>query len=834
VANPAAPRTRELEIPLTNPTKVHLQGPAGFDMRSSQEAGRVGRFPIQTAFGVLIGIAVLYLGRAVLIPIALALLLSFFLSPAMVRLQRWGLGKTFAALLVVCFSFSALILICWAGLGQAYNLSLEIPTYRDNIVSKVRSMTPRALGHWQDAQRMLGAVSGQLAKQTQANPASAQRPIPVEVREPAPAPLEFLEKIAGSVLGPLSSAVVVLVFVIFILLGREDLRDRVLRLAGSSRLHMTTRALDDAAQRVSRYLMVQFAVNVSYGALVGFGLMLIGIPHPLVWAVLAAVLRFIPYVGPWIAAAGPLLLAIGVAAGWGKFGWTLGLYAILELLTGNVVEPFLYGSSTGISAIAILVAAVFWTWLWGPIGLLLSTPLTVCLVVVGRYVPHLEFLGILFGDEPALSPAQRFYQRMIAMEAEDAAELTEQLVREDSLLEVYDNVIIPAISLAEEGRHGGFLDSATAAYFLENTRELTDEISSIGDRDLIDPALKDPDSDDLGSNGPLQGRIERGPGLKASRTSANVICLPARDAADELACHIFAQLLPEAEVQVLPLAIPDDSLAEAILTARPDLICISGVPPQATRHVAVRCRHMRRLFPNTIIMAAVWSDSDLASIRKRIPVAEANHVVCTLKQAVEYVWDVAKPPAAPAEPVSSPVTDTTEQIAALELLSTSGGDFQEIVDHILQDLAHALDAPIAILTLTVDNGKTWTAQCGVPPDLAPGLESIKQVLDRSIARNHSRIVIEDIAKDNRFAGSRLGENGIQFCAREPLLNRNGKAMGSLLVLDTRTRRISAQEEELLHAAAIATTEALEVRTVAPRPGREVRTQHGTAPHGAAS
>jgi len=192
VANPAAPRTRELEIPLTNPTKVHLQGPAGFDMRSSQEAGRVGRFPIQTAFGVLIGIAVLYLGRAVLIPIALALLLSFFLSPAMVRLQRWGLGKTFAALLVVCFSFSALILICWAGLGQAYNLSLEIPTYRDNIVSKVRSMTPRALGHWQDAQRMLGDVSGQLAKQTQANPASAQRPIPVEVREPAPAPLAWI------------------------------------------------------------------------------------------------------------------------------------------------------------------------------------------------------------------------------------------------------------------------------------------------------------------------------------------------------------------------------------------------------------------------------------------------------------------------------------------------------------------------------------------------------------------------------------------------------------------------------------------------------------------
>ena len=663
---------------------------------------------------------------------------------------------------------------------------------------------------------MLGDLSGQLAKPNQARPPSAQRPIPVEVREPAPAPPEFLEKIAGSVLGPLSSAVVVLVFVIFILLGREDLRDRVLRLAGSSRLYMTTRALDDAAQRVSRYLMMQFAVNVTYGAVIGFGLMLIGIPHPLVWAVVTAVLRFIPYVGPWIASAGPLLLAIGVGAGWGKFGWTLGLYVILELLTGNAVEPFLYGSSTGISAIAILMAAVFWTWLWGPIGLLVSTPLTVCLVVVGRYVPHLEFLGILFGDEPALSPAQRFYQRMIAMEAEDAAELSEQLVREQSLIEVYDTVIIPAISLAEEGRHGGFLDSATAAYFLENTRELTDEIGSIGDPELSDPALNDsgsgnPDSDELG----LKGRPFRARVPKASRTSVKVICLPARDAADELACHMFAQLLPDTDVQVLPFAISGDNLTEAILTARPDLICISGVPPQATRHVAVRCRHMRRLFPNTTIMAAVWSDSDLASIRKRIPVAEANHVVCTLKQAVEYVRDVAKPRAVPAELVSSPRTDTTEQIAALELLSTSEGNFQEILDHILQDLAHALDAPIATLTLTDDNGRIWKAQCGVPPDLAPGLESIKQLLDRSVTRNRPRIVIEDIAKDTRFAGSRLSENGIQFCAQEPLLNRNGKPMGSLLVLDTRTRRIGAQEEELLHVAAIATIEALEVRIVAP-------------------
>jgi predicted PurR-regulated permease PerM len=454
-------------------------------MKVVEKAVVPSRFNLQTAGGLLIAIAALYFAREVLIPIALALLLSFLLAPAMVRLQHWGVARTVAAIIVVALSFVGLIFVCWVGFGQAYNLTLELPSYRQNISTKLRGLTPPGLHRFGDTRRMLGEVTGELITQNQGqksravsekSPSSYQSPIPVEVRQPEPSPLEFLEKTAGSVLRPLATAFIVLVFMIFMLLGREDLRDRVLRLAGSSRLYMTTQALDDAARRVSRYLLMQFAVNAIYGALVGVGLLLIGIPHPLVWAVLATLLRFIPYVGPWVAAAGPLLLGIGVAEGWGKFAWTLGLYVVLEVVAANFVEPFLYGSSTGISAIAILVAAVFWTWLWGPVGLLLSTPLTVCLVVVGRYVPHLEFLGILFGDEPVLSPAQRFYQRMIAKDAEEAAELTDQLLEDKNVIDVYDEVIVPAISLAEEGRHAGFLDLETQNYFLENTRELVDEI----------------------------------------------------------------------------------------------------------------------------------------------------------------------------------------------------------------------------------------------------------------------------------------------------------------------------------------------------------------------
>jgi len=771
-------------------------------MKSGQESIVASRFTPQTALGLLIGITVLYLGREVLIPIALALLLSFLLAPAMVRLQRWGLGKTFAALLVVALSFSGLIFICWAGFGQAYNLSLELPAYRHNISTKLHSLTPRGLNRLGETQRMLGEVTGELIAQNQGqksktpsksegmSSSSSQPPIAVEVRQPDPTPLEFLEKTVGSVLRPVATAFIVLIFVIFMLLGREDLRDRVLRLAGSSRLYMTTQALDDAAQRVSRYLLMQFAVNAMYGALVGLGLLLIGVPHPLVWAVLATLLRFIPYVGPWIAAAGPALLAIGVAAGWGKFGWTLGLYAVLELVAANIVEPLLYGSSTGISAIAILVAAVFWTWLWGPIGLLLSTPLTVCLVVIGRYVPHLEFLGILFGDEPALSSAQRFYQRMIAMNAEDAAELTEQLLKDQSVVDVYDDVIIPAMSLAEEGRHAGFLDSATEVYFLENTRELVDEIGS------------------RGVSGPEE-----------NRSAAKVICLPAKDAADELACQMLAQLLPGIEVRVMPLGISSDDLFQAICAALPAVVCISGVPPQATRHVAVRCRHLRRLCPEVTIVAAVWSHADLTSVRSRIPVSEANHVVCTLKQAIDYISDVTNPISTSVGLSPRPANDeAAEQISALELLDTSNTPIQEVLDRIIQEVAKGLNTPIAILTVTEEAGRIWKSQSGLPPDLVSGFEAIEHLLKNSIRQEKSRVVIEDIANDHRFANSPLlCEKGIHSCVGEPLLNRNGKVVGSLLVLDTRTRGISEQEAELLCAGAKAAVEALEVRAMIPRP-----------------
>jgi predicted PurR-regulated permease PerM len=766
-----------------------------------QQSVVANAFTQQTAISLLIGIAVLYVGREVLIPIALALLLSFLLAPPMIRLQRLGLGKTFAALFVVGLSFSALVCIGWVGFGQAYNLAAELPQYRQNISAKLHTLNLRSLDRLGKTKQMLGEVTGELVAQDQAqesakrsskvgeasSPPSVQRPIPVQVQPTEPTAAEFMQKTAGSIFRPLATTFIGLIFVIFMLLGREDLRDRLLRLAGSSRLYLTTQALDDAARRVSRYLLMQFAVNAVYGALVGLGLLLIGVPHPLVWAVLATLLRFIPYVGPWIAAAGPMLLAIGVAPGWGRFAWTLGLYSMLELVAANFVEPFLYGSSTGISAIAILVAAVFWTWLWGPIGLLLSTPLTVCVVVIGRYVPHLEFLGILFGDEPALSPAQRFYQRMIAMNAEDAVELIEQFLKDQSVIDVYDSVIIPAMSLAEEGRHAGFLDSATEAYFLENTRELVDEI---------------------GAKPPAEPN--------ENRTAAKIFCLPAKNAADEVACQMFVQLLRGTVARVLPIGISTDDLVQTISAERPNVVCISGVPPQATRRVAVRSRHLRTLFPDLGIMAAVWSDADLTSVRARIPVNDANHVVCTLKQALDYVSDIAKPSLKLVQPTSPPAEDDKAEHIALESPEIADAPLQEVLDRIVQETAKSLDTPMAVLNVTAETGVIWTSQCGLPADLASGVDSIEHLLGSSIAEGKSTVIIEDIVNDHRFAKSLfVQEKGIHFCAREPLVNRNGKIVGAMLVLDTRSRRMNEQEKERLQTSASAALEAVELRAVAP-------------------
>ena len=408
-------------------------------------------------------VTVLRLARDVMMPIALAVLLAFLLSPLVVRLTRWGLPRAVAILTTVTLAFSVLTAVGWIVTSQVIDLMQELPKYEENIHEKIVALKkPGPPGTWS----LSSEIFNKLRKEIQApepEPAAVSgvkpepKPVPVEVRTPKESSLEMARDFVWPILGPLGTAGIVIVFVIAMLFQREDLRDRLIKVISAGGLNVATQAVDDAAQRVSRYLAMQLVVNATYGIPIGLGLHFIGIPNALLWGLLATLLRFIPFLGPWIAAFFPVVLAIAVDPGSTKLLYTMGIFLVMEVVCNNVVEVWLYGVSTGISNLALMVAAVFWTWLWGPAGLFLSTPLTVCLVVVGKYVPGLKFLSVLLGSDPVLEPPAQFYQRMLSMDSEAMLELAEKFVEARSLADFYDEVFVPALILAEADRHNGAL-----------------------------------------------------------------------------------------------------------------------------------------------------------------------------------------------------------------------------------------------------------------------------------------------------------------------------------------------------------------------------------------
>jgi predicted PurR-regulated permease PerM len=392
--------------------------------------------PAAMVAAIVVVVGALYLGRDILIPLALAILLSFMLAPVVIRLRRLGLGRIPAVVAVVLLLFLALLGLGSIVASQVVHLADNLPRYEWNLRSKIRDLriaipsggvVERTSEMLRDLGQELEEAAAPAEKEAKsgAEP-EAPKPVPVQVQEPQAPPLQTLRELGGPLVAPIATAGLVVVFVIFMLLQREDLRDHVIRLLGARDVARATEAMDDAARRISRYLLMQLVINVLYGIPVGVGLYFLGVPNPVLWGLLATVLRFIPYVGPVIAALFPIALSFAVAPGWTLPLLTIALFVTLELFSNNVLEPWLYGSSTGLSPVAIVVAAVFWTALWGPVGLLLSTPLTVCLVVLGRHVPQLGFFHVLLGDEPALAPELKFYQRLLARDPEEATELAEE------------------------------------------------------------------------------------------------------------------------------------------------------------------------------------------------------------------------------------------------------------------------------------------------------------------------------------------------------------------------------------------------------------------------
>ncbi|MCC2666024.1 MAG: hypothetical protein K0S35_3946 [Geminicoccaceae bacterium] len=565
--------------------------------------------PAAMVAAIVVVVGALYLGRDILIPLALAILLSFMLAPVAIRLRRLGLGRIPAVIAIVLLLFVAL-----AGLGaivanQAVHLADNLPRYEWNLRSKIRDLRiaiPSG-GIVERTSEMLRDLGQELEEAT-------------APEEPQAPPLRTLRELGGPLVAPIATAGLVVVFVIFMLLQREDLRDRVIRLLGASDVARATEAMDDAAKRISRYLLMQLVINVLYGIPVGVGLYFLGVPNPVLWALLATVLRFVPYVGPVIAALFPIALSFAVAPGWTLPLLTIALFVTLELFSNNVLEPWLYGSSTGLSPVAVLVAAVFWTTLWGPAGLLLSTPLTVCLVVLGRHVPQLGFFHVLLGDEPALPPELKFYQRLLARDPEEATELAEEYLEDESLDKLYDAVIMPALALAEQDRLRGSLDRETVREIAQDTIGVVEEL-----------AEEEPAPDEAAAVADL----------------GTILCIGARNALDEAAAALLVHLLQRDGRSARPVAheaVAGRNLAQ-LERAGVALICLSYVNPGATQHAHRLTRRLRQHFgPEVRIMVGLWTAPAAAEGREEpLRAMGADLLATSLAQAVRQIAESAEP-----------------------------------------------------------------------------------------------------------------------------------------------------------------------------------------------
>ncbi|HXN29629.1 MAG TPA: AI-2E family transporter [Candidatus Acidoferrales bacterium] len=598
-------------------------------------------------------IAALYFARIVLIPFALALLFTFILTPVVKILERIHLRRIPSTLLVVLLTVGACGAVGWTVAKQLSEVVNELPAYKSNIKARLGSL------HWPANQSLDSASETitEISKDLAASPiashppssgsaavpspvarsASPARPVPVEVVKAPALPLESVQ----SVLGLLGSAVIVLVFTIFMLIRREDLRNRLISLAGEGHLHLVTQTLDDASARVSKYLLLQCVVNTCYGIFIGVCLHFIGVPGALLWGVLAGVLRFLPYIGPPLGGIMPLLLSLAVFHGWTQPLIVLLLFIVTELVVSNFIEPMLYGIHTGISSLAILVAAIFWTAIWGPIGLVLSTPLTVCLLVAGRHVPRLRFLHILLGDEPVLTPSSRFYQRLLAMDHDDARRVLENQLEGMTLEDLYDSVLIPALSLAEHDRHQDRLDDTTEKFICQSTRELIEE--------LWEP--RDDNGDSVAEAGEATEASARHQAHLARTQVAHplhILCVPARDEADELVGTMLAQVLERVghRAQCISVDNASEMLAQ-IRDAHPDVVCISALPSFAVPHVRSLYAKLRAQQPDLRILVGLWHFSgDRSKISRRLALSDGSQTFTTLAEFIEQLK-----PAPTADPV---------------------------------------------------------------------------------------------------------------------------------------------------------------------------------------
>ena len=597
----------------------------------------------------------LYFAREVLIPLAMALTLNFLLTPVVIAFEKARLNRVPAVILVLVMSFSVVGVVGWIVARQLINVVNELPSYTENIRAKMDSLHAPAggqIGQTMSSLKTLGKAftpneapdqqnivpvvppvvargsrsAREAEKLQQLQPLDSDKPTLVTVVPAVESRGQYIKELLEPIAKPLGTLGMVLIFTVYMLMKREDLRNRLLLLAGIGRLNLMTQALNDAAERISRYLVINVLVNIGYGAVFGLGLYLLHVSNATLWGALLAILRLVPYVGTMMVGSATLLYTLTIFPDWWHAVCVFLLFAGMEIIISNFVEPHLYGSHTGISALALVTMALVWTLLWGWPGLVVSTPLTVCLIVFGRYLPQMSFVHILLGDEAELAPEAKFYERLLATDQTEAHNIADRFLESHNLVDLYDNVLMPALAMTEQDRHKGVLDDVRCSYLFQSATELIAELTDYRSPAAIETPCP---SDTLHSR------------------TIPVVCVPANDLADEIAATMFAQLMEQCghKTLLLPAAALSGEILARLSEESETILCISAVPPFAFSHARKLALRLRQSLPENRIIIGLWGSSgDKDTLRERFGPARPNVIVGSLQDAMKQVKEMEEAP----------------------------------------------------------------------------------------------------------------------------------------------------------------------------------------------
>ena len=593
-------------------------------------------------------VASLYLARAIFMPFALAILLSFMLTPLVRRLQTWRVPKSVAVISVVLVAFAGIFALGGVMVSQVNQLAADLPKYQATLRDKIQAVrgATSGAGTLERATEVLQDLNSELNRTDRpgapgnAGEVPPPKPIPVQVQDPTHGPLQTFVSLISPLIDPLVTTGLVIIFVIFILHQRQDLRNRLVRLAGSNDLQRTTAALDDAGRRLSKLFLTQLAINAGFGAVLGAAWWVIGVPSAPLWGILAMILRFMPYIGTWLSAIFPLILAAAVGPDWTMFIWAAGVFLVVEMLVGQAIEPLLQGHSTGLSPVAIIASATFWTWLWGPVGLVLSTPITLCLVVLGRHVERLKFLDVMFGDQPALTPVELAYQRLLAHDPVEATEQAHIFLREKPLIDYYQEIFVPTLKLAQRDQMDGRLDEAQLERIRDAAAEVIDDL--IDHQDVKEAPEEEDESGDEDKPLAKLSRVETSRELVARnlpeewRTGKPVLCIPGLGELDEALALVVAQLVERhgigaraEEAEALTM-----SRIFSLDTGGARLICLCYIEKVTGAQLRYAVRRLRRKAPDARILIVLMGDT-AAEIENEL--SDASYVRDSLEETVKAV-----------------------------------------------------------------------------------------------------------------------------------------------------------------------------------------------------